>query len=47
MDNGYFDQSHFINEFQNLVGLKPMDYLLKENSEESFYFEPIFIKASR
>ncbi len=47
LDNGYFDQSHFINEFQNLVGLKPMDYLLKENSEENFYFEPIDNKASR
>lgn len=41
LDNGYFDQSHFINEFQNLVGLKPMDYLLKENSEEHFYFKSI------
>lgn len=41
LDNGYFDQSHFINEFKSLVGLKPMDYLLKENSEESFYFNPI------
>lgn len=47
LDNGYFDQSHFINEFQNLVGLKPMDYLLKENSEEHFYFKPIENKASR
>ena len=41
LDNGYFDQSHFINEFQNLVGLKPMDYLLKETSEEHFYFKPM------
>ena len=41
LDNGYFDQSHFINEFQTLVGLKPMNYLLKENFEESFYFHSI------
>ena len=46
LDNGYFDQSHFINEFQNLVGLKPMDYLLKENSEENFYFDPIDSKPA-
>lgn len=45
LDNGYFDQSHFINEFQNLVGIKPMDYL-KENSEENFYFKTMENKAN-
>jgi len=47
LDNGYFDQSHFINEFQNLVGLKPMEYLLNTNSEEHFYFKQIDNKASK
>lgn len=41
LDNDYFDQSHFINEFHNLVGLKPKDYLLKETIDENFYFQSI------
>jgi len=47
LDNGYFDQSHFINEFQKLVGLKPKEYLLKVNSEEHFYFIKMHNKKSR
>lgn len=41
LDNGYFDQSHFINEFQHIVGLKPTEYFVKENFENNFYYKPL------
>lgn len=39
LDNAYFDQSHFINDFKKLVGVKPMDFFLKTNTSEDFYFK--------
>ncbi len=38
LDNGYFDQSHFVNEFQNFVGLKPTHFFSKDNFKTNFYF---------
>lgn len=41
LDNGFFDQSHFINEFQNFVKLKPSDYFIKNNFKNNFYCKPL------
>lgn len=37
LDNGYFDQSHFIREFKNLTEKTPLQYFTQENFESHFY----------
>ncbi len=37
LDNGYYDQSHFIKEFKTMTGESPLNYLTKENFENHFY----------
>lgn len=34
---GYYDQSHFINEFKILTGMTPKQYFYKENSVSDFF----------
>lgn len=41
LDNGYFDQSHFIKEFKNFTGIKPTDYFIIDNLENHFYYKPL------
>jgi AraC-like DNA-binding protein len=36
-DLGYFDQSHFIHDFQNLIGLTPKQYFKNPNLTSDFY----------
>ncbi|WP_159025788.1 AraC family transcriptional regulator [Aquimarina sp. Aq78] len=44
LDHGYYDQSHFINEFQFFAGEKPTDYFITKNYDHHFYDKSI--KAS-
>ncbi len=37
LDNGYFDQSHFIKEFKSLTHKTPLDYFKTENFDTHFY----------
>lgn len=37
LDHGYYDQSHFINEFQFFAGEKPTDYFITKNYDHHFY----------
>ena len=37
LDNGYFDQSHFIKEFKFLTKKTPLEYFNKENFDNHFY----------
>ncbi|TPN85186.1 helix-turn-helix domain-containing protein [Aquimarina algicola] len=37
LDNGYFDQSHFIKEFRSLTKKTPMKYFNQENFDSHFY----------
>lgn len=37
LDDGYFDQSHFIKEFKSLTKKTPLEYFTKENFESHFY----------
>jgi len=41
LDNGYFDQSHFIKEFKSLTNKTPLEYFKKENFDSHFYHKPI------
>ena len=41
LDNGYFDQSHFIKEFKSLTQKTPLDYFKTENFESHFYHASI------
>ncbi len=37
IDSGYFDQSHFINEFKALTGQTPLTYFCSKNFRTHFY----------
>lgn len=41
LDNGYFDQSHFIKEFKFLTQKTPMGYFNSKNIDKHFYHKPI------
>ncbi len=41
LDNGYFDQSHFIKEFKSLTDKTPLEYFTKENFDSHFYHRPL------
>lgn len=41
LDNGYFDQSHFIKEFKSLTKKKPLEYFTKENFDSHFYHKSL------
>lgn len=41
LDHGYFDQSHFINEFKSFTNQKPKDYLNHSNFNNHFYYKSI------
>lgn len=44
LDNGYFDQSHFIKEFKSLTKKTPLEYFSKENFDSHFYHKSIHKK---
>ena len=41
LDNGYFDQSHFIHEFQYFIEKKPTAYFTSDNFDSHLYFSSI------
>ena len=41
LDNGYFDQSHFIKEFKSLTNKTPGKYFILENFDNHFYHQSI------
>lgn len=41
LDNGYYDQSHFIKEFQSFTNLKPSQYFVTKNFDNHFYYKPL------
>ncbi|MDD7916048.1 helix-turn-helix domain-containing protein [Polaribacter ponticola] len=41
LDNGYFDQSHFIKEFKSLTKKTPLEYFTKENFDSHFYHKSL------
>lgn len=41
LDQGYFDQSHFIRNFKSLTEKKPLEYFTEENFEHHFYHKSI------
>ncbi|MEX0274587.1 MAG: helix-turn-helix transcriptional regulator [Flavobacteriaceae bacterium] len=41
LDNGYFDQSHFIKEFKSLTKKTPLEYFTEENFNGHFYHKSI------
>jgi AraC-like DNA-binding protein len=41
LDNGYFDQSHFIKEFKSLTQKTPSEYFITKNFDSHFYHESI------
>ncbi|REH50536.1 helix-turn-helix protein [Tenacibaculum gallaicum] len=41
LDNGYYDQSHFIREFQSFTSLKPSEYFVSKNFENHFFYKPL------
>lgn len=41
LDNGYFDQSHFIKEFKSLTQKTPLEYFTDENFNSHFYHKSI------
>ncbi|WP_103070283.1 helix-turn-helix domain-containing protein [Aquimarina sediminis] len=41
LENGYYDQSHFINEFQVFVGMKPTQYFTQVNYDNHYYDKSI------
>jgi len=41
LDNGYFDQSHFIKDFKLFTTKKPTTYFVEENFKENFYHIPL------
>ena len=42
LDNGFYDQSHFINEFKCFVGEEPLSFLQKANFRSHFYNTKLF-----
>lgn len=45
LDNGYFDQSHFIKEFKSYTNKTPSDYFIEENFNIHFYHKSINKKS--
>jgi len=41
LENGYFDQSHFIKEFKSLTQKTPLEYFTDENFNNHFYHKSI------
>lgn len=41
LDHGYFDQAHFIHDFQGRVGMAPLQYLGAARSKTHFYNTPL------
>lgn len=41
LDNGYFDQSHFIKEFKSLTRKTPLEYFTDKNFNSHFYHDSI------
>ncbi|MBC3759929.1 helix-turn-helix transcriptional regulator [Hyunsoonleella sp. SJ7] len=41
LENGYFDQSHFIKEFKSLTQQTPLEYLTSNNFKSHFYHKSI------
>lgn len=41
LDHGYFDQSHFINEFKSFTHQRPKDYLNETNFNNHFYYKSL------
>lgn len=41
LDNGYFDQSHFIRDFQAFTNMKPSQYFVLDNFENHFYYKTL------
>ncbi len=41
LDNGYFDQSHFIKEFKSLTKKTPLEYFTEDNFNSHFYHKSI------
>lgn len=41
LDQGYFDQSHFIRNFKSLTEKKPREYFTEDNFENHFYHKSI------
>jgi len=41
LDNGYFDQSHFIKEFRSFTQKTPLEYFTDENFNSHFYHKSI------
>lgn len=39
LSNGYYDQSHFIKEFQAMMGMKPSLFFQQENFEKHYFFK--------
>jgi AraC-like DNA-binding protein len=44
LDNGYFDQSHFIKEFKSLTKKTPLEYFIKQNFDSHFYHKSLYKK---
>ncbi len=44
LDNGYFDQSHFIKDFRSLTKKTPKEYFTEENFDDHFYHQSIHKK---
>jgi AraC-like DNA-binding protein len=36
-ESGYFDQSHFINDFKSLCGLTPLQYFVENDVCSDFF----------
>ena len=36
LESGYYDQSHFINDFRNFSGFTPSDYLARKNGSVNY-----------
>ncbi|WP_299136010.1 AraC family transcriptional regulator [uncultured Tenacibaculum sp.] len=41
LDNGYYDQSHFIKDFFLLSGTKPSNYFTMDNFDNHFYYKSL------
>ena len=39
LDNGYYDQSHFIKEFKSMTGSTPTAYLQEENFKQHYFYK--------
>ncbi len=41
LECGYYDQSHFINEFKEFIKLTPSEYFISDTFDNNFYFDSI------